>query len=85
MCSSDLDLDWIVIVTEQENLKYTEKACERFLEIHPDNKYRKLITRMLDFAKKEIQGGDESRFATCFNKNNLSGTVELVDHYKNND
>ena len=24
----------------------------------------------------------QSRFATCFNKNNLSGTVELVDHYK---
>ena len=23
----------------------------------------------------------QSRFATCFNKNNLSGTVELVDHY----
>ena len=35
-------------------LKYTEKACERFLEIHPDNKYRELITYMLDFAKKEI-------------------------------
>ena len=32
--------DWIAIVTEQENLEYTEKACERFLEIHPDNKYR---------------------------------------------
>ena len=31
-----------------------EKACERFLEIHPDNKYRELITYMLDFAKKEI-------------------------------
>ena len=24
----------------------------------------------------------QSRFAACFNKNNLSGTVELVDHYK---
>lgn len=24
----------------------------------------------------------QSRFATCFNKNNLSGTVELVDRYK---
>ena len=48
------DPDWIAIVTEQENLKYTEKACERFLEIHPDNKYRELITYMLDFAKKEI-------------------------------
>ena len=23
----------------------------------------------------------QSRFATCFNKNNLSGTVELADHY----
>ena len=34
------DPDWIAIVTEQENLEYTEKACERFLEIHPDNKYR---------------------------------------------
>ena len=22
----------------------------------------------------------QSRFATCFNKNNLSGTVELADH-----
>lgn len=44
--------DWIAIVTEQENLEYTEKACERFLEIHPDNKYRELIAYMLDFAKK---------------------------------
>jgi len=34
--------------------KYTEKACERFLEIHPDNKYRELIAYMLDFAKKEL-------------------------------
>lgn len=41
-------------VTEQENLEYTEKACERFLEIHPDNKYRELIAYMLDFAKKEL-------------------------------
>ena len=24
----------------------------------------------------------QSKFAACFNKNNLSGTVELVDHYK---
>lgn len=46
------DPDWIAIVTEQENLEYTEKACERFLEIHPDNKYRELIAYMLDFSKK---------------------------------
>ena len=48
------DPDWIAIVTERENLEYTEKACERFLEIHPDNKYRELIAYMLDFAKKEL-------------------------------
>ena len=24
----------------------------------------------------------QSRFASCFNKNNLLGTVELVDHYR---
>ena len=56
--------DWIAIVTEQENLEYTEKACERFLEIHPDNKYRELIAYMLDFAKKEInaQGLSEQKF-----------------------
>ena len=24
----------------------------------------------------------QSRFAACFNKNNLLGTVELVDHYR---
>ena len=25
----------------------------------------------------------QSRFAACFNRNNLSGTVELADHYIN--
>ena len=42
------DPDWAVLITEQENLEYVRKACERFMEIHPEDKYRKLILEMLN-------------------------------------
>ena len=43
-----------------------------------DGRYERLCDVLQFCSPTSLQ----SRFATCFNKNNLSGTVELVDHYK---
>ncbi|WP_150540086.1 ribonuclease toxin immunity protein CdiI [Actinobacillus vicugnae] len=40
--------DWIVEVSEDENFHFVEKACVRFLEIHPDEKYSDLIRYILE-------------------------------------
>lgn len=37
-----------IYVTEQECFEYTKQACERFLEIHPEQKYRDFLMDILD-------------------------------------
>ena len=42
------DPEWTVYVPEKVCFAYAKKACERFLELHPEQKYRDFLNQILD-------------------------------------
>lgn len=42
------DPDLTVYVSEEESFQYAKEACLRFLEIHPEEKYRSFLMNILD-------------------------------------
>lgn len=46
MVSSDPDDS--IYVTEEESFQYAKEACLRFLEIHPEEKYRSFLMNIID-------------------------------------
>ena len=42
------DPEWTVYVPEKVCFAYAKQACERFLELHPEQKYRDFLNQILD-------------------------------------
>ena len=40
--------DWVVYVPEKVCFAYAKEACERFLELHPEQQYRNFLNQILD-------------------------------------
>ena len=40
--------DWVVRVPESVCFAYAKQACEHFLELHPEQKYRDFLNQILD-------------------------------------
>ena len=45
------DPEWIVEVSKLECFEYTKIACKRFLELHPEIKYKQLLGGVLVYGE----------------------------------